>query len=330
MKEPVAEAAGFFFSTMAPASRTDTRPDSRRRLSLGIWKLIDPKISLASIASLVLGTLAAARDGSLAYGWLAVTVVAILAIEAAKNASGDIIDFDSGVDVDVRPEERSPFSGGKRVIVDGLLTRRDTTIVAADCYAAGIAGGVAIALLREPRVWLPGLIGVACAFFYHAPPLRLSYRGFGEAAVAACYGPLVACGAYLVQRGSVHGPVVPLSILLGVLIAAFLWVNEFPDRRADAAAGKRTLVVRLGARRAAVVFTWLEALPFVVLAALPFFGAPPGVLAGLAGAWPARRASRALSRAGDDVARIVPAQVDALRAFALFALGAGLGLLLLP
>ena len=68
----------------------------------------------------------------------------------------------------------------------------------------------------------------------------------------------------------------------------------------------------------------------MALIALPFFGAPPGVLVGLAGAWPARRAMRALASAGDDVARIVPAQVDALRAFALFALGAGLGLLLLP
>ena len=292
--------------------------------------MVDPKISLASIASLTLGTLAAARDGALAYGWLAVTVVAILAIEAAKNASGDIIDFDSGVDLDIRPEERSPFSGGKRVIVDGLLTRRDTAIVAAATYAAGIAGGVAIALLREPRVWLPGLVGVACAFFYHTPPLRLSYRGFGEIAVAACYGPLVACGAYLVQRGSVQGPVIPLSILLGVLIAAFLCVNEFPDRRADAAAAKRTLVVRLGAHRAGTAFAWLETMPFVALAALPLLGAPLGVLAGLAGVWPARRATRALPRAGDDVARIIPAQVDALRAFALFALGAGLGLLLLP
>jgi 1,4-dihydroxy-2-naphthoate polyprenyltransferase len=312
------------------ASHMDARPGSRRRVFAGVWRLIDPKISLASIASLALGTFAAARDGGLAYGWLAVTVVAILAIEAAKNASGEIVDFDSGVDQDIRPEERSPFSGGKRVIVDGWLTRRETAMVAAVCYAVGIAGGVAIALLREPRVWLPGLVGVACAFFYHAPPLRLSYRGLGELTVAACYGPLVACGAYLVQRGSVHGPVLPLSILLGALIAAFLWVNEFPDRRADSAAGKGTLVVRLGARRAGAVFAWLEMIPFVALAALPLFGAPPGVLAGLSGAWSARRATRALARTGDDVARIILAQADALRAFVLFALGAGLGLLLLP
>jgi 1,4-dihydroxy-2-naphthoate octaprenyltransferase len=293
-----------------------------------VWRLVDPKISLASIASMTLGAGAAARDGNLAWAWLAVTVASILCVEAAKNASGEIFDFDSGVDLDIRPPERSPFSGGKRVIIDGLLSRRDTIVVAAVGYSAAVILGVAIALLREPRVWTLGIAGVLCAFFYHAPPLRLSYRGLGELAVAACYGPLLACGTYLVQRGSVHGPVVPLSILLGVLIAAFLWVNEFPDRRADAAAGKRTLVVRLGVRRAAAGFVWLETVPFVALMALPLLGAPWGVLGGLAGAWPAMRAARRLLRAGEEVARIIPAQVEALRAFVLFALGAGAGLLL--
>lgn len=299
-----------------------------QRVRAGLWRLVDPKISLASIASMTLGVLAAARDGDLAWTWIAVTVAAILSIEAAKNASGEVVDFDSGVDLDIRPHERSPFSGGKRVIVDGFLTRRETAVVAIAAYAVGIAGGVAIALLREPHVWILGIAGVACAFFYHAPPLRLSYRGFGEAAVAACYGPLVACGTYLVQRGNVRGPVIPLSILLGTLIAAFLWVNEFPDRRADAAASKRTLVVRLGARRAAAAFVWLETIPFVALAALPILGAPVGVLLGLAGAWPALHAARALTRAGDDVSRMIPAQADALGAFVLFAIGTGAGLLL--
>src|SRR3990172_12964467 len=83
----------------------------------GLWRLADPKISLASISSVFLGSAIAVADGPLHWGWLAVTVAGILAIEVAKNAAGEIVDYDSGTDVKVAPGDRSPFSGGKRVMV---------------------------------------------------------------------------------------------------------------------------------------------------------------------------------------------------------------------
>jgi 1,4-dihydroxy-2-naphthoate polyprenyltransferase len=294
----------------------------------GVWRLSDPKISLASIASMTLAAGAARHAGDVSVTWLAITVLGILAIEVAKNASGEVVDWDTGADAAIRPEERTPFSGGKRVIVDGFLTRAQTVRVALVAYAIGIAIGVVIATLREPRVWLFGIVGVACAFFYHAAPLRLSYRGLGEAAVAFCYGPLVACGTYLVQHHRVDGLVVPLSILLGLLIAAFLWVNEFPDARADALAGKRTLVVRMGKERAARVFAALVVGPFLALAVLAWTGLPPGVLLALAGALPALQAARSVLSTPDDTRRIAAAQGSTLFAFVLFALGSAAGLAL--
>ena len=302
--------------------------DGQGSIASGIWRLADPKISLASLASMFLGACAAAREGPLAVGWLAVTVAGIFAIEVAKNGSGEIFDFDSGTDLAVAPEDRSPFSGGKRVLVDGLLTRRQAATVAAVCYAAGAACGLAIVFLREPKVLWPGVAGMACAYFYHAPPLSLSYRGLGEAAVGICYGPLICSGTYLVQRGSVQAPVVALSLPLGMLIAAFLWINEFPDSRADRAAGKRTLVVRLGSRAASAVFVALIAAAFLLLLLEPLLGLPAGVRLGALGLIPAALAARTLSRNFDRTAQIVPAQRQALLAFLLLALGSGLGLLL--
>ncbi len=55
----------------------------RLDLAAGIWRLADPKITLASMASLFLGTCAAARDGPLSGGWLALTVLGIFVLEVA-------------------------------------------------------------------------------------------------------------------------------------------------------------------------------------------------------------------------------------------------------
>jgi 1,4-dihydroxy-2-naphthoate polyprenyltransferase len=294
---------------------------------LGLWRLADPKITLASMASMFLGTAAALRDGSINKAWLALTVLGVFLVEVAKNASGEVVDFDSGDDQAVAPEDRSPFSGGKRVMVDGLLTRGQTLAVAAAAYAAAAGVGLAIALGRDRRVLWLGLVGMGCAFSYHASPLRLSYRGLGEAAVALCYGPLIASGTYLVQRGDLSPELVLVSLPLGTLIAAFLWINEFPDYKADRAAGKNTLVVRLGRRRASHGFALLVAGAYAGLAVLPLLGVARSVWLGFAGLPPAVAAARRLMRQPERTAALIPAQAWTLASFLLFAAGSGLGLL---
>ena len=295
---------------------------------LGLWRLADPKISLASMASLFLGACASAVAGPLHWGWLALTVLGIFCIEVAKNASGEIFDFDSGADPGVAPEHLTPFSGGKRVLVEALLTRSQTIGIAAVTYLLGIAIGIAIVLYREPMVLWLGMIGVGAAYFYNGAPLKLAYRGLGELTVAFCYGPLICSGMYLVQQGTVTPQVVALSLPLGLLIGAFLWINEFPDVHADRMASKNTWVVRLGPRSASRVFAIILVTAGILLALLPLIGSPRSVwLAGIA-ILPAFMAARRLWVDYDHAQRLIPAQGQTLLAFVLFAAGGGVGLLI--
>lgn len=293
----------------------------------GIHRLADPRISLASIASMLLGAAVAAHEGPLAWGWLALTAIGILFIEIGKNASGELVDDRSGVDAAVAPEDRSPFSGGKRVLVEGLLTRRQTAGVAWVGYGGGIVAGLILSGYRHPDVLWLGLVGMGLAYFYHSNPLRLSYRGLGEAAVALTYGPLIACGTYLVQRREWGDQVWWVSLPLGVLIGAFLWINEFPDARADRGGGKRTLVVQLGPRAASRVYVGVVASAYILLLLLPATGLSRWVWLGLAGApfsiWAARR----LMADPETTARIIPAQASTLLAFLVYSLGVSLGML---
>jgi 1,4-dihydroxy-2-naphthoate polyprenyltransferase len=100
-----------------------------------------------------------------------------------------------------------------------------------------------------------GAAGLALAWAYSAPPLKLMSRGLGEFAVALAW-ILVVLGADFVQRRQFF--LIPASVALNFafLVAALLLINGFPDAEADAAVGKRTLVVRLGANAASALY-WL-------------------------------------------------------------------------
>ena len=299
-------------------------PDSSAHLAAGLWRLADPKVSLASFASLLLGGCAAAAAGPFHPGWFALTVVGIFALEVAKNASGEVFDFDSGVDQAVATEDHSPFSGGKRVLVDGLLSRSATWTIAATGYALAIAAGLAIPTWRAPQVlWLGGA-GVALAWFYHAPPLRLAYRGLGELAVAIAYGPLVALGSFHVQTGTWSAQLGAQSVALGLLVAAFLVANEIPDFHADRAGGKRNLVARLGRANGARLFLAISTAGWLLILAAAT--ADPWTLAALVGLPASGQAALGLLRhSGTDIAGVVPAQAASLAAFVLCAIGTGAG-----
>jgi len=303
----------------------DRRPTMLRQ---GIWALADPKISLASMAALFLGTCAAAAVGPVHWAWLAATVVGVYAVEVAKNASGEIFDFDSGTDLAVSAADRSPFSGGKRVMVDGLLSRTQTKRIAATAYIVATLIGLTIVALREMAVLWLGLVGIGFAYFYHAPPLKLSYRGLGEVTVAASYGPLLCSGTYLVQRGSISAEVILLSLPLGMLIGSFLLINEFPDWRADKEASKRTLVVRWGRSVASRVFVLTISTAILLLMLLPYLSAIPStVWLALVAVPSAVFAVLRLMANPADTGLVVPAQASSLLTFVLYALGAGIGVL---
>jgi 1,4-dihydroxy-2-naphthoate polyprenyltransferase len=293
----------------------------------GLYRLADPKITLASMASLVVGAAVAARAAPLHLGWLFATAVALFFVETAKNASGEVFDFDSGDDIAIAPDEQTPFSGGKRVILDGLLTRGQTVAVAAVFYVLAGGAGLMITALREPLVLAVGLVGMAAAYFYHAPPLRLAYRGFGELAVGITYGPLIACGTALVQTGDLDLGALALSVPLGMLIAAFLVINELPDARADRSAGKRTLVVAWGRKRAVWLVRFLIVGAFSTLALVVALRAAP--LGALVGLWAVHFGvmTIALLRAEQEAKDIVGAQVSALSCCLAYAAGVAAGLL---
>ncbi|MFW6108487.1 MAG: prenyltransferase, partial [bacterium] len=112
-------------------------------------------------------------DGSLRWGYAALTLLGLAAIQAGANMANDVFDYRSGSDVVNR--QATPFSGGSKVIREGLLSPRAVLVGAALCLAVGAVCGVYLWRVTRGHVvlWL-GLGGMAIAWFYTAPPLRLA------------------------------------------------------------------------------------------------------------------------------------------------------------
>ncbi len=294
----------------------------------GFWRLAALKFSLTSLASIYLAAGAVSLVQPVDLAWLLATGFVIFMLEIAKNASGDVYDYDSGTDLRIRPEDKTDFSGGRRVLVDDLLSRRETWMISVGTALAGLVVGLAIVFWREPAALWFGVAGAVFAWSYHGPPLKLAYRGGGELAVFVSYGPLIAVATYLIQTHTLSGPVLWLSVPLGLMVAAFLWVNEFPDHDADRASGKRNLIVRLGKRSAALLLPVIYGAAFVITLALPAIGFPSSVLWGMLSVVPAAYACWAVLRDPETFYRTKPVQPAALVAFMLYAVGAGTGLFL--
>lgn len=186
------------------------------------------------------------------------TVVLALVAHAAANVYNDWADDRLGSDA-INTERITPFSGGSRTIQDGLLDAAAMRQYAALLALGAIGGGIVLAARAGPGLIGIGLAGAAIGWAYSSPRVALMSRGAGELAVAGAWW-LVVVGADYVQRQRLHDIAAIAGVSFALLVAAILLVNEFPDRRADAAVGKRTVVVRFGIGPAVLLHALLAAL----------------------------------------------------------------------
>ena len=159
-----------------------------------------------------------------------------------------------------------------------------------------------------------GCFGMGSAFFYTAPPVRYGYRGLGEVSHLLNFSFTIGMGAYVVQAVRCSWEAFWVLLPLGLMMFAMITINEIPDERDDAAAGKKTLVVRLGARKAVWLYGFAMASAFLVILLAPLFAmASPWIcLAGLTLPW-AVRAFRILIRQFSDPVRLAPANLLTIR-----------------
>src|SRR5256712_4415960 len=173
---------------------------------------------IASIIPVLVGALAAWQIRSaFSAPFFLLCLIGAVFIHLGANMANDAWDFRSGNDANVH--HLNPFAGGGRVLIRGVISPRVHLAVALTFLGLGsLIGILLVTQVGWPLLWI-GNFGVAVAYSYVGPALRLAHRGLGEIAVSAEFGAVTVLGAYFVLARTFDPAAIVLLISLGLLVA---------------------------------------------------------------------------------------------------------------
>jgi 1,4-dihydroxy-2-naphthoate octaprenyltransferase len=219
-----------------------------------------------------LGTAIAAyeRGGEIDWGSYALAQLAISAFHLMTHYANDFFDR-KGDALAVRTE----FSGGSGVLVDGSLAPAVGLAAALLCLGTGALASAALAARGLGTTATLAILICVLAWAYSAPPFRLSSRGLGELNSALVVAILVPLCAFTAQALPLDARAVFSTLPGAAAMFVMMLAVEYPDVAADAATGKRNLVVRLGERGAKLPAYAAVTLVYGAVAVALLAGAPP-------------------------------------------------------
>lgn len=253
-----------------PAQGPTAAPAGPRPPLAAIWaQQTRAPFLLLSVLLVAIGGAAASRVGPVDWLRLAACALGVVLAHAAVNLFNEHSDHRTGIDARTR---RTPFSGGSGMLQAGLTSPAAVRVAAWSTLLAAGALGLWLSLPVGWPLWLIMAIGGLSAIFYTS---HLARWMLGELAAGLSLGSLVVIGSYWVLAGPPDAAVLWVSLPPGILTALLLYLNEFPDAEADRAGGRRHLVIVLGPRGAAYLYTaalatsYLITITAVALAVLP-------------------------------------------------------------
>jgi 1,4-dihydroxy-2-naphthoate octaprenyltransferase len=270
------------------------------------WKTARGPFFIMSLMPVLLGTsITLSEVEKINWTGFLFSIGVVLSCHAGSNLFNDYYDHLSTND-DINTC-RSPFNGGSGSIQEGIMGPASVRNGGIVCYAVSLALGILLFVPGNPWGLLFVLTGLGSGFCYSKFP-GLSYLGWGELIVGFNFGPLIVLSAYFVQTGRISLLPVIVSIPIGLLVAAVLYINQFPDFEADRAVKKDNLVVRLGLKRALPLYYLLLGTAYlVVVAGIRFQVLPTAAIAVFLTVPLAGAAAYTAAKWYDKPAKILPA-----------------------
>ena len=281
-----------------------------------------PQFLLLSIVLGFLGTAIAWNHGHFNAGFAVLAMVGLVLAHVSVNVLNDWFDFRSGID---KKTQRTPFSGGSGILPARMMTTRQVFWFGLGALIVIVPLGIYFTIVSGLSL-LPLLVVAAICILAYTPWV-LKTRS-PEWAAGLGLGTLPILGVYFVQTSQYTVPALIASIPSGFLVYNLLLLNEFPDVEADKSAGRRTLPITEGRRRAAIVYAATTIAVYVWVAGAVAFGKMP--VFSLIALVTLPLAFKAISGAmkSDDLSKLVPAMANNVLVVLLTQLLLGIGYIL--
>jgi 1,4-dihydroxy-2-naphthoate octaprenyltransferase len=206
-----------------------------------------PRTLPAAIAPVVVATALVGADFNLLCAALALMVAVWLQI--GVNFANDYSDGIKGTDAD--------RVGPIRLVASEMATAKSVKAAAFISFAIASIAGAWLALLTSPLLIVVGVVSIAAAWGYTGGKNPYGYKGLGELSVFLFFGVIATMGTYYAQTEELTLLSFIVSIPMGALSCAILAINNLRDRPKDELVGKLTVAVRIGDRKARLMFVSL-------------------------------------------------------------------------
>jgi 1,4-dihydroxy-2-naphthoate octaprenyltransferase len=194
----------------------------------------------------------------------AALLLIVILMQAAANTLNDYYDFIKGLDTRENSDEPEDA-----VLVYNRVNPKSVLRLAIGFLAAAGFLGIYVVAASGPAPLLAGLAGAAAVILYSASPLPVSFLPLGELVSGFVMGGLIPFGVYTAVTGRLDFSIFLLSIPCIIGVGLVMMTNNLCDIERDALAGRKTLPLVLGRKRARKLYLLLFLL---MLASLPALG----------------------------------------------------------
>ena len=260
--------------------------------------------------------------GNFSLGFAFLAGFGLVLAHVSVNVFNDYFDFRSKLDYKT---PRTPFSGGSKALVDGLVTVKEALWLAIGSLVIAAAVGIFFTLV-EGWLLLPLLLVAAIIILIYTP--FILKIGYPEWAAGLGLGILPILGAYFIQTGEYTMTALVASVPSGILVHNLLLLNEFADVEADKTVKRHTLPITVGKKNAAIVYSALTVVVYLWIVGAVIAGNMPAFA--LLGLLTIPLAYKAIdgSFKFNDMAKLVPAMANNVFIVLLTQLLMGIGFIL--